>query len=169
MYQESYEDIDDARQSIQNSDAENLAAEAAAQEALAGGYAAIKAEIEGLQVTTEAYTQDLEYLAMSASSLAELNSMQLDHEHYAMGLMNLANSYESCSEEAALFSQAMRGNNEELQKTAEEALRASIYAAELGESYDIAADEIENYAAALKDTGKFANATEKAFVEMAKD
>jgi len=95
--------------------------------------------------------------------------MSLSQDEYSMGLMNLANQYENCTEEAKLYSQALRGNNEELKAAAEDNLRASVYAAELGEACDVAAEDIENYADALKDSGKFANASSKALVEMAKD
>lgn len=169
MYVEEGQTIAEAKAELEGTDSETLEAEAEAQEALAGGYQAILAEIENLSAKTREYQSDLEFLALSAKSLAELNSMSLSQDEYSMGLMNLANQYENCTEEAKLYSQALRGNNEELKATAEDNLRASVYAAELGEACDVAAEDIENYADALKDSGKFANASSKALVEMAKD
>ena len=167
IYKEQYESIDEAKRAF--SDIDTVQAEAAAQEELAGAYAALLAEIEKLSSATQQYESDLQYLALSAESLASLNSMSLSQDEYSMGLMNLANQYENCTEEAKLYSQALRGNNEELKAAAEDNLRASIYAAELGEACDVAAEDIENYADALKDSGKFANASSKALVEIAKD
>lgn len=167
IYKEQYESIDEAKRAF--SDIDTVQAEAAAQEELAGAYAALLAEIEKLSSATQQYESDLQYLALSAGSLASLNSMSLSQDEYSMGLMNLANQYENCTEEAKLYSQALRGNNEELKAAAEDNLRASVYAAELGEACDVAAEDIENYADALKDSGKFANASSKALVEMAKD
>lgn len=133
-------------------------------------------------------------LAASCVSLNELSSAleegkltladgSLNMDAYDTGLISLGNQHENAAQEvaslqAALESEkrALEANDEEQlklartqQNTARDTLNLSVRAGELSKKYNIAADEIEDYAKQLKESGKYEKVSGKELAEMAKD
>ena len=112
-------------------------------------------------------------LASTADQLGELDNLmasgQISSGDYVNQLQVLATQYENCADELANYQRALEEGNEEAANAADAALHGAIRAGELAKQYDLSAEAIERYAEELKDSGKYANASSKALVEMAKD
>lgn len=91
------------------------------------------------------------------------------YARYPEMLQNIASQYNNTADEAAKYERVLASGNEQMAKAAEEELIMATRAGELGEQYDISAEQIEDYADSLKDSGKFTEANGKAMAELAKD
>ena len=112
-------------------------------------------------------------LAATADQIGELDNLmasgQISSGDYVNQLQVLATQYENCADELANYQRALEEGNEEAASAADAALHGAIRAGELAKQYDLSAEAIERYAEELKDSGKYADASSKALVEMAKD
>ena len=112
-------------------------------------------------------------LATTADQLCELDTLiasgQINSGDYINQLQVLATQYENCADELANYQRALEEGNEEAANAADAALHGAIRAGELAKQYNLSAETIERYAEELKDSGKYADASSKALVEMAKD
>ena len=131
--------------------------------------------LDNESITSESYEKQIQSLMQTATTIGELQSIitegqtDIDYNQYADALVRLGSEYDSVTQEVEAYQAALARDNEEQIDYAAATLEASIRAAELGEQYDISAEEIENYAEELKMSGKYMEANEKALVEMAKD
>ena len=112
-------------------------------------------------------------LAATADQLGELDTLmasgQISSGDYINQLQALAAQYENCTDELSNYQRALEEGNEEAANAADAALHGAIRAGELAKQYNLSAETIERYAEELKDSGKYADASSKALVEMAKD
>ena len=136
-------------------------------------YASTAASIDELEamykakdIGAEAYDKQLNVLANQASSLEELQRIQaaglskdagLDTYEYGQALLNLAEQYENCTEEAEEYSKALLTGDKATIQAAEDALEASIEIGEMAKAYDLNNEDLEDYAKRLKELHKNSN------------
>ena len=122
------------------------------------------------QIDESAYDKQLTVLANSASTLEELQQIRdaglngevgLDTNEYGQALLNLADNYSNCAEEAEAYNIALASGSESEIKAAETALEAAIEVGELAKKYDLNAEELEDYSKRLKDLHKDSNLSAK--------
>lgn len=140
--------------------------------------ASIQEAIDIMQQHNTSLQENQNALLLSSTSLEEFQRNVLalndalgyvDYNAYSSGLLNLASNYENCSGEAERYSKVLVGGTKEQKDNAAAALETAIYAGELAEQYDFTAEELELYADELKASGKYAKATDKELIELAKD
>lgn len=118
----------------------------------------LRAMYDAGDIGAEAYDKQLSVLANQASSLEELQRIQasglngeagLDTYEYGQALMNLAENYGNCAEEAEAYSAALLTGDEATIKAAQSALELSVEIGEMAERFNLDAEETENYAKRL--------------------
>ena len=156
-------------QSIQNFSSETINSKEQ-QEALDEKLASTATNLNELQtlynnaeISAKAYDKQLTTLAMSTSSLAELQNLQqqgmitneqgtqfgLDTEEYSKALLNLAGNYDNCTNEILEYQKALASGSVELINETQAVLENAIAIGEMAEALDLETDKIEEQAKEL--------------------
>ena len=110
------------------------------------------------EISAEAYDKQLTVLANSATSLEELQRIQmaslasgegLDTYEYGEALIKLAENYDNCSEEIEKYNEALLSGDSAQIAAAQSALELSVEIGEMAEKFNLDAEETENYAKRL--------------------
>lgn len=118
-------------------------------------------------LSTAASLQELDTIS---NNLVEQTGIAVEGtDAYNSSLIGIATQYENTKQEIENFQQALQTNDSATIKAAEDALILATRAAELGEKYDLSAEDIEDYAKALKSSGQYSKVCSKELAELAKD
>ena len=169
QYSELIQEIQAALREGENISYENLDA---LSEAVRNSSDAYEGLSERIQANNEAIHEHAVAIAMATEHLYELDDLLErtgDAEAYVQGLQHIAEGYENCTDELQAYRRALAKGTPEEAEFAQEALEASIRAGELAETCDSTGEDLEYLADQIKNSGKVAKTTAKAYVEMAKD
>lgn len=109
----------------------------------------IQEAIVGMTNAAVMGVQSLDELDTILNEIAQAEQ-NVDYNTIAAALMNLASQYENCTAEVEKYQTAMRSDNTEALKVAEDQLRASILLGEAAEKYGLNANVLESQARSIQ-------------------